>query len=48
MPVLATGRYPVERLVTHRLPLGEAEKALALVAGVGGRRAGNVVLTLEQ
>jgi len=27
------GRYPFEEMITHRFPLGEAERAIRLVAG---------------
>jgi alcohol dehydrogenase len=40
----AKGAYPWEELVTHRLPLGQAEHAIKLVAGEAGEPAMKVVL----
>ena len=31
LSVMASGRYPLERMVTHRFPLEETERALRLL-----------------
>ena len=43
--LIESGKYPLERMHTHTLPLSEAERGLALLAGnVPGERAIHVAL----
>lgn len=43
--IIASGRFPLDQLCTHRLPLEEAERALQILAGdVAGEQPVNVLL----
>ena len=47
--VIESGRYPLERMHTHTLPLSEAERGLALLAGkVAGEQAIHIALIPER
>jgi threonine dehydrogenase-like Zn-dependent dehydrogenase len=35
LELIAAGRFPTERLITHRLPLAECQRAFDLVTGSG-------------
>ena len=35
LPLIADERIPLERIISHRVPLGDVEKALAAIEGQG-------------